>query len=206
MQVASLCSEEISLRVRVDDAERLAVLSQYEVIDSVGEPDFEMLVEIIQVRCSVPMAAIAFVDRERMWMKASRGFAVPVIPRLHCFCSVCMHYTPPMIIEDALLDRRFRENALVVGEPGIRFYAGFPIFSRESFGLGSVCVVDTKPRSLNLEQMHLLGKTRDWVQAIIEVRRLAAHSAGSTQAHDAQRYRQAELKMEHAWQTVRSLF
>ena len=179
------------------------MLSQYGVVDTLGEPDFEMLVEVLQVRCEVPMAAVAFVDRDRMWMKASRGFRVPVIPRLHCFCSVCMHYNPPMIVEDALLDPRFCENALVVGEPKLRFYAGFPIFSREGFGLGSVCVADTVPRTLNTVQRELMEKTRDWVEAVIEERRL--EKLWKDSALCGEQDGSAEERAARAWDAVRRL-
>ena len=208
MQLASACSEEVRLRVRANDAERLAVLSQYDVVDTMGEPDFEMLVEVIKVQCDVPMAAIAFVDRERTWMKASRGFNVPEIPRLHCFCSVCMHHIAPMIVEDASLDPRFWQNALVSGGPGLRFYAGFPIFSQDGFGLGSVCAIDMKPRSLNAAQMGLMEKARDWVEACIEVRRLVAHSRWSAEGdEEAGNARElAEAREDQAWQAVRRLF
>jgi len=81
--------------------------------------------------------------------------SLPPLPRLP------LRWLDPFIIDDALDDSRFRDNPLVVGEPKIRFYAGFPVLSSDGHALGTLCVIDREPRKLSSETIDLLGKLGD---------------------------------------------
>ncbi len=204
-----LLSEGLRLRVRNNDEERLLALGQYKVVETGAEPRYEILVDAMRAQCEVPMAAIAFVDRDRMWMKTYRGFASNVIARPFCFCSVCIHDRFPLIVEDALLDPRFRQNELVVKDPYLRSYMGYPIFTWDGLGLGSLCVADTLPRSLLRRQMKLLEKARDWVEEDLDLRLLTLRSCNgvpeSGVSLHAQRLCFAVMKEQQAWEAVERL-
>ena len=196
------------MRIRIDDEERLVALRSYKILDTGLEPNYERLVDLVHQACQSAWAAVAFVDRERQWFKAQRGFHLKETPRSISFCSVGMQQVPPLIVENALLDARFRDNRLVT-EYGIRFFAGYPLFSSDGYGLGSVCVLDTRPRTLMNGQLAVIEKARNWVQADLERRRAALRwksdaEAATTEDRRAGEQKQAMKKMvaETAWQAL----
>ena len=166
-------TDEIRLRRRIDETERLEALREYAMLDTAREQRYDKLAEMLRVGCSAAWSTITFVDSERQWFKATHGCDLSETPRSVSFCSVSMLQNDPLIVQDARLDPRFCNSPTVVGEPFVRFYAGYPIFSRAGFGLGSVCVNDTKPRVLLPDELELIRKGRDWVQANLESRRMA---------------------------------
>jgi GAF domain-containing protein len=175
----------------IDDEERLAVLRQYGVLDTVAESVYDRIADILRQGCEVEWAAVTLIDRHRQWFKARRGFDLTETPRAISFCSVCMQSNDLLIVDDALNDPRFRDNPLVTGEPRLRFYAGCPLFSWEGFGLGSVCVIGSEPRFLNQPQKELLRRAGGCVQAHLEMRRLELE--GGRGEMDAARRRSFEL-------------
>lgn len=165
-------TEDRHLRQRIDETERLEALREYAVLDTAPEPRYDRLAEMLRVGCKAAWSTITFVASERQWFKATHGCDLHETPRSVSFCAVSMLQDDPLIVSDARLDPRFCKSPTVVGEPFVRFYAGFPIFSRRGFGLGSVCVNDTQPRTLAPNELELIRKGRDWVQANLESRRL----------------------------------
>ncbi len=161
-----------SLRVRIDDDERLEALHSYKIMDTPPEPSYEKLIDLVHAVCQGAWSAVTFVARERQWFKAIRGTTIRETDRAMSFCSVGMQQLAPLVIENALLDPRFKDNPLVL-EQGIRFFAGYPLFSSEGYGLGSVCVLSMHPRTLLVNQMGVLEKARNWIHADLERRRAA---------------------------------
>ncbi len=199
-------SEGLRLRTGVDDAERLAVLRLYDILDSAIDPEYEKLAQMLRLGCRAKWSTITFVDRDRQWFKATDGCAMKQTPRSVSFCSVSMQQSEPLIVEDARLDPRFRDGATVIGEPFVRFYAGFPIISREGYGLGSVCVNDTEPRSLTERELKLIEQGRNWVQAKLELRRHALSSnKGETKqpvgAYD-RLWHQKQAQLAKLWEEI----
>ncbi|MBA2237867.1 MAG: GAF domain-containing protein, partial [Lysobacter sp.] len=112
------------------EAERLAALRRYEILDTGPEPVFDDLVALASRLCACPMSTVTLIDERRQWFKASVGLSVAETPREIAFCAWTIAEAEPLIVLDAGTDSRFKDNPLVTGDPGIRFYAGFPLVTR----------------------------------------------------------------------------
>lgn len=154
-----------------DESERLRVLHQYEVLDTPQEQEFDVLLELAQSICEVPMALVSLIDADRQWFKANIGVDAIQTPRDIAFCSHAILQNETFLVEDACSDPRFAENPLVKGDPNIRFYAGVPLVNREGFALGTLCVLDKFPRQLNAVQQKALETLAHQVMANLELRR-----------------------------------
>ena len=164
----------------LNEAERLDVLRAYRILDTEAEADFDDLVEVASEVLGTPIALISLVDERRQWFKARRGLEVRETPRDQAFCAHAILGTETMIVEDASLDERFRENPLVTGEPGIRFYAGTPLVTREGMSLGTLCVIDRTPRlrpELDPAQLRVLEALGRQAVRMLELRRTSAELA-----------------------------
>lgn len=151
--------------------ERLAALRKYNILDTEAEDEFDNLVKLASRICDVPMAQINFVDRNRQWTKAGVGLESRDLPLSQSFCNHTIRQDRDvMIIPDTLEDERLRDNPLVKGEPGLRFYAGVVLSGLEGHALGSLCVLDTKPRTLTEEQLDSLRIVAREVEARMELR------------------------------------
>ncbi|MDJ0337634.1 GAF domain-containing protein [Cryobacterium sp. PH31-O1] len=117
------------------------------IVDTPAEARFDRLVLLAQRLFDTEVALITIIDRDRQWHKARVGLEATEMPRSDSFCAVTIADDGPLIIEDARSDARFSENPLVLGDPRIRFYAGFPIESPSGERIGALCVFDPKPRS-----------------------------------------------------------
>lgn len=146
----------------LNEAERLAALHSYHILDTVEEKDFDDLTILASAICQTPVALISLIDKERQWFKSHKGTPVSETPREYSFCAHAID-TPSqiMIVPDATKDERFLDNPLVTGETNIAFYAGVPLVNSEGFALGSLCVIDNYARELSSEQISsltILGK------------------------------------------------
>ncbi|GAW40439.1 Blue-light-activated histidine kinase [Brevundimonas sp. SH203] len=144
-------------RSRWDEADRLAALKRYGVLDTTPEAAFDDLANLAARLCEAPMAAVSLVDAERQWFKAEVGLGVPQTPRPVSFCAHAMVSDQPLIVTDARLDPRFADNPLVTDAPHIRFYAGYPLKTPEGAPLGALCVLDHHPRPQGLTELQALA-------------------------------------------------
>ena len=152
---------------------RLAALESYNALDTPLEPSFDRITRILSNALNVPMVAVSLIDGHRQWLKSSQGDLSPEVCRGDSFCNVTIQSSEPMIVEDATLDARFKDHALVQGEPHIRFYAGVPLRTPSGYNLGSLCAIDTKPRHLDAAQIAVLKDLAEVVMGEFEARRLA---------------------------------
>lgn len=150
---------------------RLQTLRKYHILDTEPEIAFDDLALLASHICETPMAAISLVDEDRQWFKARIGFTTAQTPRSISFCTHAIQQRDIFIVPDALKDERLRNNPQVTGDPHIRFYAGAPLLAREGHALGTLCVVDHKPRQLTGTQLEALAALCRQVEAQLELRR-----------------------------------
>lgn len=170
-----------------NEAQRLKVLWQYDVLDTVPEEVFDDLTDLAALICEAPIALISLVDENRQWFKSRVGLSVKETNRDVSFCAHAILQNGLFVIADATKDPRFRDNPSVTGPPKIRFYAGVPLKSADGFALGTLCVVDKKPRQLRAEQKRALVVLARHVETQLELRRHAIELAEVRQHDDQQR-------------------
>lgn len=140
-----------------DDAERLAVLAGYGILDTEPEQGFDDIVLLASQICEAPTALVSLVARDRQWFKARIGFNPCETPLEQSVCAHALGADDVLVIPDLTRDPRTRENALVTGDPRLRFYAGAPLHTPEGVTLGALCVVDGAPRPQGLTERQRIG-------------------------------------------------
>ncbi len=159
--------EELSLK---QESERLEALYTYGILDTAPEAEYDQLVELASDIAGVPVSLVTLVDRDRQWFKARRNFKQAETSRDISFCSHAIATEGNLVVEDALADQRFAGNPLVTGDPQIRFYAGFPLQTSKGHKLGTLCVIDQRPRRLSTRQMEQLGIISRQIVQLLELR------------------------------------
>lgn len=154
-----------------NEAKRLAALRRYDILDTPPEEAFDRIADLATVIFDVPIALVSLVDEERQWFKACYGLDVRETSRDVSFCAYAMYADEVMVVPDATQDPRFQDNPLVTGELGIRFYAGAPLKTPDGHGLGSLCIIDTKPHAVfTTHQQQILTGLAAQVIAELELR------------------------------------
>lgn len=143
--------------LRHDESRALASLRALEVLDTAPEAAFDALVRTAGLVCGAPIALLSLIDAERQWFKAKVGLpGVAETPRNIAFCAHAVLGREVLEVPDATLDPRFAESPLVTGAPAIRFYAGAPVRTDGGHSIGTICVIDQKPRELDGTQRQVL--------------------------------------------------
>jgi diguanylate cyclase (GGDEF)-like protein len=140
----------------LDESDRLKALNDLDILDTPLNPSFERITRLAKKMLDVPMVAISLVDADRQWFKSEQGLNTCETNRDISFCGHAILQDEVFIIPDALLDKRFFDNPLVIDGPHIRFYAGNPIRNHDGYKIGSFCVMDTKPREISAEELESL--------------------------------------------------
>jgi GAF domain-containing protein len=156
-----------------NERKRLEVLWQYDVLDTVPEQVFDDLTELAARICESPIAMITLVDEKRQWFKSKIGVSLSETSRDVSFCGHAILQQELFIVPDATRDERFSSNPLVVAEPKIRFYAGAPLITPDGHALGTLCVIDKVPHTLNPDQKRALQILSRHVMTQLELRRHA---------------------------------
>ncbi len=160
----------ISAHLPSNEGKRLAALRHFEILDSEPEQSYDDLTYIASVICQMPIVLVSLIDEHRHWFKSKVGLAVSETSRETSFCAHAILRNEVMVVPDAHLDERFQDNPLVLGDPNIRFYAGAPLYSNEGFALGTLCVIDSVPRTLSEQQVKGLEALARQVSSLIEMR------------------------------------
>lgn len=177
----------------IDESARLAALRSYRILDTEPEAGFDDLTLLASQICGTPIAAISLIDDHRQWFKSAVGLSFREVSRSVAFCTHAMAQPSMMIVPDARQDERFRENPMVTGEPHVRFYAGAPIMTPDGHALGTLCVVDSQPRTLSEEQQQALDALRRQVQSQLELRRNLVELSRALVARDIAEAAQDQL-------------
>lgn len=179
-----------------NESKRLKVLWQYDVLDTVPEEVFDDLTDLAAHICEAPIALISLVDENRQWFKSRVGLTVKETSRDISFCAHAILQDGLFLISDATKDPRFKDNPIVIGPPRIRFYAGVPVKSPDGYALGTLCVLDKKPKRLRTEQKRALQVLARHVGTQLELRRHAKELAEARQNGDRQRVELARAQVE----------
>jgi signal transduction histidine kinase len=155
-----------------NEAERLAALRSYAILDTDREDGFDILAGLAARLIGCRIALVSLVDAQRQWCKARHGWDASETPRELAFCShAVLDPCHPLAVADATLDVRFADNALVTGRAGVRFYVGMPLVDPAGYALGTLCVIDRVPRAIAPQALETLAGLAQAVMATLELRR-----------------------------------
>lgn len=171
---------------------RLQQLHSVQLLDTEAQEAFGNLTQLATEIADVPIALISLVDENRQWFLSHTGTDAQETSRSIAFCAHTILQSEMMEIPDAHLDARFRDNPLVIGSPQIRFYAGLPLVLPSGEALGTLCVIDSQPRTLTERQRRALKTLASSALAEIELRRRIIYLE-----QEAERRRTAEAHILH---------
>ena len=144
-----------------NDPERLAALRELLILDTPPEARYDRIVQFARDEFDVPIALLSLIDANRQWFKSKVGLDVCETDRGISFFGHAILQDDLFIIPDTLADERFADNPLVTGSPHIRFYAGAPLIMPSGYALGTLCLIDSKPREVDFTDMAILATLRD---------------------------------------------
>lgn len=156
-----------------DETARLAALHRYDILDTPPEPMFDKITDLVRAVLGVPMSAVSLIDAERQWLKSHQGIDASETSRDVAFCDYTIRDRQPLVVNDASRDARFCDNPLVTGNPNILSYAGMPLETPDGYNIGSLCAIDTQPRSFDAAQIAVLKSLAALVVDQLELRRIA---------------------------------
>ncbi|GAA3446250.1 GAF domain-containing sensor histidine kinase [Planomonospora venezuelensis] len=178
-----------------DESERLQELAELHALDAPLEPDFQAIADLAAYTCRTPIALVTLVSGDGQHFRGRTGFDVPELDRRIGFCPYVVSGRKPLEIPDMLADPRFRDDPLVAGEPHVRYYAGAPLFGGRGHALGTVCVLDYRPRRLDPEQRRILRTLAGQAAALLQLHH-HARQAGEVarRLHDVEELKQQFLR------------
>jgi diguanylate cyclase (GGDEF)-like protein len=139
-----------------DESQRLQTLRDLRLLDTPPEERFDRVTRLAKQVFSTRIALVSLVDADRQWFKSRQGLDAEQTAREISFCGHAILDDEILVINDAEIDERFCDNPLVCGDPNIRFYAGCPLTAPDGSRVGTLCIIDDKPRELTSEQFLVL--------------------------------------------------
>ena len=156
-----------------NEIERLQALREYSILDTLPEQDFDDITKIASEICQTPISLITLIDSNRQWFKSNHGLNIREAPRDYAFCAHAINNPYEILtVKDSREDDRFANNPLITGYPNVIFYAGIPLDNPAGFSLGTICVIDNKPRELTLNQLESLRALSRQVVNLFEFKKL----------------------------------
>lgn len=158
-----------------NEQQRLSALYEYNILDTLPEKEFDDIVRIASEICDTPISSVTIIDSDRQWFKSRKGLESQETPRDISFCGhAILHPDEVFTVADSHSDARFVDNPFVIGSPGIVFYAGVPLVTDTGYALGTICVIDNRPRELNDQQKTTLKALANQVVRLLELRKKSA--------------------------------
>ena len=149
--------------IPTDEEQRLQALREMLILDTPPEERFDRVVRFAAEEFDMPMVLVSLVDAKRQWFKARVGLDVCETDRESSFCGHAIMQPKVLVVEDALNDERFHDNPLVTGAPNVRFYAGAPLQLPGGEIVGTLCMIDHRPRTLDAMDLAIFGSLRELV-------------------------------------------
>lgn len=162
------------LPIPKNEHNRIRKLDSYKILDTEAEQQFDDLTKLAAQIFDVPICLVTLIDENRQWFKSKVGLDISETSREVSFCQYAIMGEDLMEVEDANLDQRFKDNPLVTGKPKIRFYAGAPLVDDDGYVLGTLCVIDQKPKKLDQDQKIALRALARTVIRIVQYRKTNA--------------------------------
>jgi diguanylate cyclase (GGDEF)-like protein len=157
-----------------NEAERVEILRSRHILDTLPEDRFDRITRLARRLFNVPIAAVTLVDTARQWFKSHPGLDISETPRDISFCGHAILADDLFFVSDASVDVRFADNPLVTGAPNIRFYAGCPLSVPNEMRLGTLCLIDSQPRTFGDEERAVLRDLADMTEQEIAATRMAS--------------------------------
>lgn len=168
----------------VNEEERIKSLKELQILDTALENSYEEVTWLAAQVCEVPICLISLLDETRQWFKSRHGLNAESTSRDFAFCSHAILGRDIFEIEDSRIDERFADNPLVTGSPNVVFYAGTQLLTPNDLALGTLCVIDNKPKKLNEFQKKTLKILGNQVSHQFELRK-NLHKLASAEATQA---------------------
>ncbi|QCB47298.1 GAF domain-containing protein [Hydrogenophaga sp. PAMC20947] len=146
-----------------NEKKRLQALRDLVLLDTLPEERFDRISAFAASEFDVPMASVSLIDRDRQWAKSNFGMEARESPRDVSFCGHAIVQAAPLVVHDALEDPRFSDNPMVIGQPFVRFYAGAGLRLPYGQVVGTLCILDRRPRSFDRLDVAILCGLRDLV-------------------------------------------
>jgi signal transduction histidine kinase len=176
-----------------DEAERLAAVRRYDILDTPPDGAFDRITSLAARLCGTPISTITIVDEDRIWFKSTVGVDVTEIGRDPGLCASAVLGDVPYVVTDAAIDPRTLDNPLVRGDLGLRFYVGVPLTTADGHRLGTLNVIDARPREIRRDQLDALADLAAVVMDELELRLEARRTIELQAVREAARYRDTIL-------------
>lgn len=192
----------------MNEAQRLEALRRYEILDTPPDGAFDHITAVTAALLRVPIAIISLVDHDRIWFKSHHGLEESQVSRGPGLCASAILSPDIYEVRDASIDPSTLANPLVAGTLGLRFYAAVPLHSQDGHNLGTLCVIDRKPRQLTEEDSALLKKLAALVMEQMDLRLAARRIAAleKSQSQLARQLQEANQAMTLREEQFRDLF
>jgi diguanylate cyclase (GGDEF)-like protein len=180
---AMLASSMLAPPLPPNETARLAALARLQIMDTGPDPRFDSFVRLAADMYGVQIALVSLLDQDRQWFKAARGLETKQTSRKNAFCAYAiLNPSEVLVVEDATRDPRFADNPLVLGDPNIRFYAGAVVHAPSGHPMGTLCLIDRAPRTMDAAERRRLQDLAGGVSAL-----LALHGHAADMQHAATR-------------------
>ncbi len=181
------------------EEERQASLDSLQILDTPAEDRFDRITRLTTRIFGVPISLVTLVDRDRQWFKSEQGMGLSETSREISFCAHAINDEEILVVPDTLEDERFRDNPMVTGVPGIRFYAGHPLRSPEGHLVGTLCAMDRRPREMTPDELEIFRDLAALVESELHIIRLSRSQMELVQARDDAERKASIDSLTRAW-------